>query len=84
MYNKCVVHPAHVPLVRKAEPAIRDRPADARPRRGFLGDRDRAGTALGNDGVEVAQKSDGLEVFTAAMDVWYPFARFAAVIAIEH
>ena len=37
-----VVHPAHVPLEREAEPTVAHRRRHAGPRRGLFGDRDRS------------------------------------------
>ena len=79
-----VVHPSHVPFVGEAEAAARNRPADARPGGRFLGDHDGAGTTLGNDRVEMAQKADRFEIFAAAINIRNPFALAAAVVAIEH
>ena len=84
MYCERVVHPAHVPFVGKAEPVIRDRLRDAGPGGRFLGDHHRAGTALGDDRVEMAQEADGFQILAPAVDVRHPFAGVAAVVAIEH
>ena len=37
-----------------------------------------------DDRIEMAQKADGFEIFAAAVDIGNPFARRAAVVAIEH
>ena len=78
-----VVHPPHVPFVGKTESPTSDRPAHARPRRRFLGDHDRAGTAFGDDRIEMTEKEMASR-FLAAMNVRNPFALFAAVVAIQH
>ena len=78
-----VVHPAHVPFEREAEP-LRQRRRDAGPRRRFLGHHDGAGTAFADDGVEMAQEADRLEILAAAMDVGNPGVCRPAVVAIQH
>ena len=79
-----VVHPAHVPLVAEAETADVDRPADRRPRRRFLRDRDRARHAPVREHVELLEELDGLEVLAAAELVRNPLPRLARVIEVEH
>ena len=64
-----VVHPAHVPLHRKAKPAKVGRAGDAGPRRRLLGDGDDAGRQLVHGGVHLLQELHGLEVLPAAVDV---------------
>ena len=72
-----VVHPAHVPFVAEAEPAILDRPRHLRPRGRFF--RRRGGLRIAREhfGVEAAQEVDGFEIFPPAMLVRNPFARRA-------
>src|ERR1700740_2446723 len=79
-----VWHPAHVPLIGKSEATIRDRFGDAGPCGRFLSDNDCAGTTFGNYRVQVPQEADCLQILSSAVDVWNPFARLAAVVAIEH
>ena len=79
-----VVHPAHVPLHREAEPAGVDRARDHRPRRRFLGDRHRAGEAAVHEGVHVAHEIDRLEILASAVAVGNPFAGGTRVVEIEH
>ena len=79
-----VVHPAHVPLEREAQPADPRRPADGGKRRRFLGDRHRAGKVLMRDVVELAEKVDRVEVLAAAVPVGHPLARLARIVEVQH
>ena len=79
-----VVHPAHVPFVAEAEPAIFDRARHLRPGGGFF--RGRGGLRKSGEhlGVEAAQEFDGLEIFAAAIFVRNPAAGGPAVVEIQH
>ncbi|MNL03749.1 hypothetical protein D3C87_1242970 [compost metagenome] len=79
-----IVHPAHVPFVGKAQPALLRALADARPRRGLFGNHQRPRGFQRDDVVEMAQEVDGLEVFPTAMTVRHPLAGLARIIAVEH
>ena len=79
-----VVHPAHVPLHRKAQPAEFDRSRHGRPRGRFLGDGEHAGEAAVHFGVHFAQEMDRLEILAPAILVGQPFARIARVVEVEH
>ena len=79
-----VVHPAHVPLVTKAEPAQVRRPGDPGPRGGLLGDSGRPGVQREHELIELLQESHRLEVFVAAEDVRHPFAGLPRIIEVEH
>ncbi|MNM52162.1 hypothetical protein D3C81_632340 [compost metagenome] len=79
-----VVHPAHVPLVGKAQPALLGWLADTWPGGGFLGDDQRAGGLMRRHTVEVADEVDGLQVLAPTMAVGHPFAGLARVVAVKH
>ena len=64
-----VVHPAHVPLHRKAQAAKVRRSGHSRPRRRLLGDGDDARGGLVCRRVHLLQELDGLQVFPSAVDV---------------
>ena len=81
---QAVVHPAHVPLVGKAQPAFAGRPADPGPGSGLLGDHQRAGHLQVHHVVEVAEEVDGLQVFAAAVAVGNPFAGLSGIVPVEH
>ena len=79
-----VVHPAHVPLEREAEPALLDRARHAGPRRRLLGDREAARLFQRDRVVQLAEEVDRLEVLAAAVAVREPLPRLAAVVEVEH
>ena len=79
-----VVHPAHVPLHRKAKPAKVGRTGDAGPRRRLLGHRHDAGRQLVHGGVHLLQELHGLQVFPAAVDVRCPAVLRPRVVQVEH
>ncbi len=79
-----VVHPAHVPLEGKTEPAEIRRARDLRPGGGFLGDGHDAGKFRVRDVVEFFQEFDGLQIFAAAKLVRDPFAFLARIIEVKH
>ena len=79
-----VVHPAHVPLEGKAQPAEIGRPRHLRPGGGFLGNGDDAGKFRVRDVVEFFQKFDGLQIFPPAELVGNPFAFLARIIEVKH
>ena len=79
-----VVHPAHVPLVVKAQATHRRRATDRGPGGGFFGIGGGARTFLAEYLVHAAQEMYSLKIFAAAEDVGDPFAMLATVIAIEH
>ena len=79
-----VVHPAHVPFVAEAEPAIFDRTRHLRPGGRFFrrgGGLRKTGEHLG---IEAAQEIDGFEIFPAAIFVRDPAAGRPAVVEIQH
>ena len=79
-----VVHPAHVPLVAKAQPAEIDRPRDHRPGGRFFGDHHRVGIVPVDLLVERAEELDRFQVLPPAGAVGQPLARRAGVVEIEH
>ena len=79
-----VVHPAHVPFHREAQPAEVRRAGHARPRRGLLGDRDDAGADLVHRRVHLLQELDRLEVLPAPVLVRRPATFRTRVVQIEH
>ena len=78
------MHPAHVPLEAEAQAAVGGRPGDALPRRGLLGDRDRAGDPLVDGAVHLLEELHGLEVLAAAVDVGRPLTGLPGVVEVEH
>ena len=79
-----VVHPAHVPFVAEAEPAIFDRARHLRPCGGFFRGRGGLRKAGKHFGIEAAQEIDRFEIFPAAIFVRNPAAGGPAVVEIEH
>ncbi len=79
-----VVHPAHVPLEVKAEPAEVRRLCHARKRRRLLGEGHGTRVIATDRRVQLAQEIDGFEIFATAEAVRNPLARVAAVIEIQH
>ena len=79
-----VVHPAHVPFVAEAEPALVGRPRDERPGRRLLRDRLRAFAAPVDLDVQPPQELDRVEVLAAAEAVRHPLALLARVVEVEH
>ena len=79
-----VVHPAHVPLEREAEPSAVGRPGDARPGRRLLRDHRDAGVRAVDDRVQLPQERRRLEVLPAAVAVRHPLAGLARVVEVEH
>ncbi len=79
-----VVHPAHVPLEREAEPAVLDVARYSAPRRTLFGDGKGPGGLLSDRRVRAAQELDGLDVLPTSVLVGHPFAMFPAVVEVEH
>ena len=78
------MHPAHVPLVAEAQPALIDGARHLRPGGRLLGDGDDAGMGAVGARVEGLEEGDGFQVLAAAMDVGDPLARRPAVVEVEH
>ena len=80
-----VVHPAHVPFIMEAEPALFRRIRHERPGRALLGIRRRAGHAPADNGVERLQKRHRREILlAAALVVLFPRGIVHAEVEIEH
>ncbi|COW10255.1 Uncharacterised protein [Mycobacterium tuberculosis] len=75
-----VVHPAHVPLHRKAQAANVGRAGHPRPRRGLLGDGDDSRRDLVRRGVHLLQELHCFQVLPAAVDVGGPAALGSRVV----
>ena len=71
---KRVVHPAQVPLVRKPEPAVRDRMSHFRPCGALFRDHHRRRHMHRQQRVEFANECDRFQILDAAMDVRRPLA----------
>ena len=71
-----VVHPAHVPLEGKPEPAGIGRARDAGPGSGFLGHSHGAREVTVNENVQVFHNEHGVEIFMPAELIGNPLARF--------
>ena len=79
-----VMHPAHVPLEVKAKPVVFGLRGDLGPCCGFLGDGKEAGMCAMNDGIEMLEELDRVEVLISAVLVGQPLAVLLAVVKIEH
>ena len=79
-----VVHPPHVPLECESEAAVCDGPRHTGPGGGLFGDGDASRFLDANGFVELLEEFNRLEVLPASVLVAQPFARFAAVIQVEH
>ena len=79
-----VVHPPHIPLIIKPEPAVFHGACDVRIRRGFLRNHNRVRIGVVNRVVEFFDESDRFEVFIVAVLIRKPLARFFIVIEIKH
>ena len=79
-----VVHEAHVPLEPEPEPTVMRRMGNARPRGRFLGNGEEAGMRGIDCAVHRLQKGCSFPIFATAGFVRDPFARLAAVVAVQH
>ncbi len=79
-----VVHPAHVPLERKAESAGPRRARHLRPGGGLLGNHQRARVLALHHAAHLAQELDRLQVLVAAVAVRQPLPGFARVVQVQH
>ena len=82
--GKGVVHPAHVPLEIKAKAAVRRGTGNHREGSCFFRNHHYAGIFLVDGGVDIAEHSDGFDVFSSAELVAFPFVFFLSVIAVKH
>ena len=79
-----VMHPAHVPLIGEAEAVILRCRRHLRPCGRLLCDDDRAILPAEDDGVQMLEELDGLEVSVSAVLIRYPLAILAAIVEVEH
>ncbi len=79
-----VVHPPHVPLEVKAEPAQVNGAADTGVRRRFLGHHEHALKVVADRPVELLQELDRFDVLAPAILIRGPLAGFARVVEIKH
>ena len=80
-----VVHPAHVPLQRKAEAVLLlDIARNMWPRRRLLGDRDDARISSADQRVQVLEELDRLKVLVLTVLVRDPLAVLLAIIEVQH
>jgi len=79
-----VVHPAHVPFVTEAEPAIVDRCTDTGKGCAFLGNGDDAVHIRINKRVRAFQELDRFQIFAPAIRIGNPLAFLARIVAVKH
>src|SRR3954469_16654256 len=79
-----VVSPSHVPLIAEAEPAPVDGSRHHWPGGGFLGRRGPVGKTREELRINVPQKRDGVQIFTATMLVRNPAPLRTAVVEVKH
>ena len=79
-----VVHPAHVPLEVEAKAAVRSRLCDHGPCSGFFRDHVLVGVTAQHGVVQLAQESNSLQIFLAAVLVRLPLALLAVIVQIQH
>ena len=79
-----IVHPAHVPLEVEAKAAVRSRLCDHGPCSGFFRDHVLVGVTAQHGVVQLAQESNSLQIFLAAVLVRLPLALLAVIIQIQH
>ena len=79
-----VMHPPHVPLQGKAEPALVDRMGDLGPRRALFRNRDHTGVQRVHRLIQLLEKRHRVEILTPTKPVAQPLPRLAAVVEVEH
>ena len=80
-----VVHPAHVPLVVKAETQALDGiTGDVRPSGALLGDHHNLGVEHVDNIVELLEEVDRHKILSAAVGIGDPLAVLAVVVEVEH
>ena len=79
-----VVHPAHVPLIVKAQAVVLHLARDLRPGCGFLCDQESVGMFFLKDRIQVLQELDGFQIFISPIDIGYPFSIIFSVIQVKH
>src|ERR1700761_6263899 len=75
-----IVHPSHVPFQPEPETAEVGWPGNTRPGGGFFCDSHDSGKPLVTDFVKAFHEIDGVQVFTTAVDIGYPFPLFPRVV----
>ena len=78
------MHPSHVPLEGEAEAVVLRCVGDHGPRGALLRDDHGAVVPAGDDGIQVLEELDRLEVLVAAVLVRAPVAAGSSVIQIQH
>ena len=79
-----IVHPAHVPLEVEAKAAVRSRLCDHGPCSGFFRNHVLVGVTAQHGVVQLAQESNSLQIFLAAVLVRLPLALLAVIVQIQH
>ena len=79
-----IVHPAHVPLEVETKAAVRSRLCDHGPCSGFFRDHVLVGVTAQHGIVQLAQESNSLQIFLAAVLVRFPLALLAVIVQIQH
>ncbi|MCY1525358.1 hypothetical protein D9M68_603340 [compost metagenome] len=79
-----VVHPPHVPLVVKPQPAVFRRLRHTGKARRLFRDGHSPRTLHAHHAVHAAQEIDGLQVLAPALRIRHPLAGLAAVVAVQH
>jgi len=78
------VHPAHVPFHAESQAAEPCRPGYLGPGSRLFRNHQGAWKLFVRDGVQVTQKIDSFQVFSATVFIWNPVTGFARVIQVEH
>src|SRR5215472_12568550 len=79
-----IVHPAHVPFEREAQPPQIGRTSHLRPGGRFLRNSHYTWKFGVSHMIEFAQELDGFEVLAPAILIRNPFARLARIVQVEH
>ena len=79
-----VVHPAHIPFLPESQTTGIRRARYHRPGSGFLCEGLGIGIIAIDCGIQITQKSNGIQIFPSPKLIGNPFAVFATVIQVEH
>ena len=79
-----IIHPAHIPLKSKAQPAIIHIFGHTRPCGRFLRNDHRAVSPAMNDGIQVLKEPDSIQVFISAILVRKPLSVLLSIVKIQH
>ena len=79
-----VVHPAHIPLVVKAQAPVCRLSGNHGPRCRFLGDQDSPVLSPLKDRVEMLQELHSLQVLIAAVNICHPLPIILPVVKVKH